>query len=183
VASSDAGTLERAHEVEQTAGIELPRSWAAALVLLANNITGTLSQRTGEAEQNIAGRVSYKNAIRARTQGNNSKLAATLRMATSHSITTMAEQSGPGNAGTGSGFGRLVLILAGVSSLVACLLTVLYVPIPFHIHHAHIYPRLTTLSPASSSCNARTTANPSSSAMSSASSCWCPSSVSLLGPV
>jgi hypothetical protein len=57
VASSDAGTLERAHEVEQTAGIELPRSWAAALVLLANNITGTLSQRTGEAEQNIAGLV------------------------------------------------------------------------------------------------------------------------------
>lgn len=29
-------------------------------------------------------------------------------------------------AGTGSGFGRVVLICAGVSALVACLLTVMY---------------------------------------------------------
>jgi hypothetical protein len=42
-------------------------------------------------------------------------------MAALDSITTMSE------VGTGSGFGRLVLILAGVSSLIACLLTVLYV--------------------------------------------------------
>jgi hypothetical protein len=43
-------------------------------------------------------------------------------MAAWNSVTTMGE-----DVGTGSGFGRLVLILAGVSSLIACLLTVLYV--------------------------------------------------------
>lgn len=48
-------------------------------------------------------------------------------MAALHTTTTMGgEQNEP--SGTGSGFGRIVLILAGVSSLVACLLTVLYVP-------------------------------------------------------
>jgi len=47
-----------------------------------------------------------------------------------------------GDVGTGSGFGRLVLILAGVSSLVACLLTVLYVSrssnMPFKAQHARL---------------------------------------------
>lgn len=41
------------------------------------------------------------------------------------SFTAMGDQNEP--SGTGSGFGRIVLILAGVSSLVACLLTVAYV--------------------------------------------------------
>jgi hypothetical protein len=40
--------------VEQTAEIELPRSWAAALVLFANNTTGDISNSSGEAEQNLA---------------------------------------------------------------------------------------------------------------------------------
>ncbi|KAL1585449.1 hypothetical protein WHR41_05694 [Cladosporium halotolerans] len=45
-------------------------------------------------------------------------------MATSSPLNTMGgEQNEP--SGTGSGFGRIVLILAGVSSLVACLLTIL----------------------------------------------------------
>ena len=50
-----------------------------------------------------------------------------MAMDTSKPVIALEEQNGPGNAGTGSGFGRLVLILAGVSSLVACLLTILYV--------------------------------------------------------
>lgn len=65
-------------------------------------------------------------------------------MATSSPINTMGgEQNEP--SGTGSGFGRIVLILAGVSSLVACLLTILYVAYPcesapkytIHNHFGH----------------------------------------------
>lgn len=42
-----------------------------------------------------------------------------------HTIRTMAGGQQNESSGTGSGFGRIVLILAGVSAIVACLLTVM----------------------------------------------------------
>ena len=47
-------------------------------------------------------------------------------MALLERMATMAVGTQSEDVGTGSGFGRAVLICAGVSSLMACLLTVLY---------------------------------------------------------
>lgn len=46
-------------------------------------------------------------------------------MATPNSILLVAKGEQDEPAGTGSGFGRVLLVLTGVSALIACLLTVL----------------------------------------------------------
>jgi len=106
-----------------------------------------------------------------------------LDMADLDSITIMGE-----DVGTGIGFGRLVLILTGVSSLVACLLTVLYVSSQSSSHdmkrNTQHRRKLTQTPPlAPPSYNAKTTASRSYSAMSSESSCWFPYSAPPHGPL
>jgi len=122
----------------------------------------------------------WEDAIREGPDTDTRQAISTVAMAAWDSITIMGE-----DVGTGSGFGRLVLILAGVSSLIACLLTVLYVsPTRHYCIPSRRNTRLTLCLPlAPPSYNARTTASLSCSAMSSESSCWCPSSALLPGPV
>ena len=48
-------------------------------------------------------------------------------MASIHHLTLLARGEQDEGSGTGSGFGRAVLICAGVSALMACLLTAWYV--------------------------------------------------------
>ena len=88
-------------------------------------------------------------------------------MDTFHATSFVTRSVQDGDVGTGSGFGRAVLIVAGVSALMAILLTLVYAPKHPTTTPPTANPQMYTDPP---SCKPKTTANPSSNATSSASS-------------